>query len=130
MEDWQKWTRRAANAKATQKPPQFLFFPNRTAGQTYFITVVTGIAILSLSFGLIKSAEDSQDKLARTIATDTRIRACDIGNEHQAIFRKREEENRIRRQRRYLSINPKPAGAVLISDPEVRNNERSGHIDA
>ncbi|GIX60858.1 valine-tRNA ligase [Babesia caballi] len=129
MEDWQKWTRRTANAAATKKPPQFLFFPNRTAGQTYFITFVTGVAILSLSYGLLKSAEDNQSEIARTIENDTRLRTCDITNEHQAIFYKREEENRVRRQRRFLKINPKPAAAVLISDPELRNNERSGHLE-
>ncbi|CDR97112.1 hypothetical protein, conserved [Babesia bigemina] len=128
MEDWQKWTRRTTNAEAPKKPPQYLFFPNRTAGQTYFITVLTGIAILSLSFGLLKSAEGSQDKIARTIQNDTRIRTCDISNEH-AIFLKHREENQIRRQRRYLNFNPKPAAAILISDPELRNNEKSGHLD-
>ncbi|GFE53093.1 binding- -dependent transport systems inner membrane protein [Babesia ovis] len=129
MEDWQKWTRRAANAAANKTPPKFLFFPNRTAGQTYFITVITGIAIMSLSFGLIKSAEDSQDEVSRTLQADTRIRKCDINNEHDAIFRRREEENRIRRRRQYLHINQKPAAAVLISDPDLRNNETSGHLD-
>ncbi|EDO08033.1 putative integral membrane protein [Babesia bovis T2Bo] len=129
MEDWQKWTRRNHNAHANKKPPQFLFFPNRTAGQTYFITIVTGIAIMSLSYGLLKTAEGSQDKLARSLQATTRIRTCDINNEYEAIFRQREEQNRLQRQRKYIYGNKKPAVAVMISDPELRNNERSGHLD-
>lgn len=84
---------------------------------------------MSLSYSLLKAAGESQDRLSRDLQAEYRTRTCEITSENMAIFKKNEEENWIRRQRRYLQLNAKPAAAVIISDPELRNNEKSGYMD-
>lgn len=84
---------------------------------------------MSLSYGLLKMTEESKKDLVRSFEAEINRRTCDINNENSAIIRKKEEENLIRRRRRYLRLNPKPAAAVIISDPEVLNDEKTGYID-
>lgn len=125
MEDWQKWTRRDTKVK---KHAKYLFFPNRTPAQTYLVSVLTGCAIMGFSYLLLENSSRTQEKAIRAVERD-QIAQSDMHNEQTAIFMRYYDNNRIRSQRKSLNLSDRPASAVLITDPEVRNPEPRGIME-
>ncbi|XP_952233.1 uncharacterized protein TA13435 [Theileria annulata] len=64
MEDYQKWTRREVKEK---RKVEYRFFPNRTPGQTFFVSVLMGFSVMGLAYMILEISKKLQEKKANKL---------------------------------------------------------------
>ncbi|EAN32765.1 putative integral membrane protein [Theileria parva strain Muguga] len=123
MDDYQKWRRR--EVKETRKV-EYAFFPNRTVGQTYFVTVLMGCTIMGFAYAILKMSDKVREKRINKLRSERKLMKTYIPFENKAMLVRMTDRGILQYQREILNLPKQPTS--LISDPDINYPEPKGQM--